>query len=121
MRLHQKKKPAAIVSVNAFSAYRRTIRITNNCNPYYNSSQRTVGIILTYIKSSCAWVNDILTLVDSGGCESCMNTSFAYTNNFTIFNHVSTQKQSPAISAAVDINFDKNEQVEIKLGFTYTT
>ena len=64
-----------------------------------NSSQRTVAIILTDIKSSDTWFNDIVTLVDSGGCESCINTSFAYANNFTVFEDKSAQKQSPAISA----------------------
>ena len=87
-----------------------------------NSSQRTVAIILTDIKSSDTWFNDIVTLVDSGGCESCINTSFAYANNFTVFEDKSAQKQSPAISACGgQIFFNKYVEVEIKLGSTYTT
>ena len=62
----------------------------------------------------------VLTLVDSGGCESCINTSFAYANNFTIFDDESAHKQSPAISACRrQIYFNKYVEVEIKLGSTY--
>ena len=75
----RKAKQLSLQSTHSVCTNTRRITITNNCN--------------------YTWFSDVLTLVDSGGCESCINVSFAYSNNFAIFDDKLIQKQSPAISA----------------------
>ena len=82
-----------------------------------------MAIIFVDVKSSDnQWFNDTPTLVDSGGCESGINASFARNNGFKIIEDSSDLTLSPAISACGgQVFFDKYVEVEIKLGSTYTT
>ena len=73
---------------------------------------------LTDIKSTDnQWFNDTPTLVDSGGCESGINTSFAYSH----MEDMSNLTLSPAISACRgQVFFNKYIEAEVKLGSTDT-
>jgi hypothetical protein len=61
-----------------------------------------------YLDGNNVWHNDIVTLVDSGGCENGVNTAFALANGFDIHDCSQFSQNNSAISATGSMVHFKN-------------